>query len=283
MGLVFVTPGAVLSQQPEMEALAGSIVQHLRKEDAQTEDKIRIALFGLARRDGARTRLGVDIAETIGDFIRQQAGFEIVQRSQVDAVREKENWSKADLTQPDVAFAMAEMAGANHALIGFYARKRDVAEVVLLVYSLPKAKQTASFKAKLPLSEDWKKQEGIELPVPSDERPASSRELDERAAASGVAFPGKNGVTNPECKSCPDPNFTSEARAANFQGRAVVLLWTIVGEDGMVKDVRVVKSQPFGLTRQAMEAVRRWRLKPATKDGKPVAVVTYVEVTFRLI
>jgi outer membrane biosynthesis protein TonB len=32
-----------------------------------------------------------------------------------------------------------------------------------------------------------------------------------------------------------------------------------------------------------MEAVRRWRFKPATKDGKPVAMEAVVEVNFRLL
>jgi TonB family protein len=38
-----------------------------------------------------------------------------------------------------------------------------------------------------------------------------------------------------------------------------------------------------GLDANAMEAIRSWRFKPATKDGKPVAVYSMIEVNFRLM
>jgi protein TonB len=38
----------------------------------------------------------------------------------------------------------------------------------------------------------------------------------------------------------------------------------------------------MGLDEKAMEAIRRYRFKPAMKDGKPVAAAITVEVDFRL-
>jgi protein TonB len=38
----------------------------------------------------------------------------------------------------------------------------------------------------------------------------------------------------------------------------------------------------MGLDQKAMEAVSKWRFRPATKDGKPVPVMVNVEVHFRL-
>jgi hypothetical protein len=38
----------------------------------------------------------------------------------------------------------------------------------------------------------------------------------------------------------------------------------------------------MGLEQKAVEAVGTWRFEPAKKDGRPVAVQTNVEVTFRL-
>lgn len=35
----------------------------------------------------------------------------------------------------------------------------------------------------------------------------------------------------------------------------------------------------FGLTQIAIDGVSEWRFKPATKEGKPVAVVVPIEVT----
>jgi protein TonB len=38
----------------------------------------------------------------------------------------------------------------------------------------------------------------------------------------------------------------------------------------------------MGLDEKAIEAVRRWKLKPAMKDGKPVAVEVAVQASFTL-
>jgi len=38
----------------------------------------------------------------------------------------------------------------------------------------------------------------------------------------------------------------------------------------------------MGLDEKAIEAVRQWKFKPATKDGHPVAVQVNIEVSFRL-
>jgi TonB family protein len=49
------------------------------------------------------------------------------------------------------------------------------------------------------------------------------------------------------------------------------------------KWLRVEKGLDFGLTEQAIAAVRKWRFKPATgPDGKPAAVRIRVEVQFHL-
>ena len=56
----------------------------------------------------------------------------------------------------------------------------------------------------------------------------------------------------------------------------------LVGEDGNVKSVRVVRGLPDGLNEQAIDAARRTTFKPATKDGKAVAYWVGLEMNFRL-
>jgi TonB family protein len=74
----------------------------------------------------------------------------------------------------------------------------------------------------------------------------------------------------------------------DFSGRkkrvqGVVELVAVVGEDGRLTNIAVVKGLPGGLTVQAIEAVKKWRLKPATgPDGKPAAVQQIIEVTFQM-
>jgi TonB family protein len=43
----------------------------------------------------------------------------------------------------------------------------------------------------------------------------------------------------------------------------------------------VARSLGFGLDEKAIEAVRQWRFKPATKNGVPVAAPATIEVRFR--
>jgi len=76
----------------------------------------------------------------------------------------------------------------------------------------------------------------------------------------------------------PDPHYPEEARHARVQG--VVILQTIIDKVGNVTDVRVLKGLPSGLTEAAVAAVSSWRFKPATFEGKPVAVYYLVTVSF---
>ena len=76
----------------------------------------------------------------------------------------------------------------------------------------------------------------------------------------------------------PDPHYPEEARHARVQG--VVILQTIIDKVGNVTDVSVLKGLPSGLTEAAVEAVSSWRFRPATLEGKPVAVYYLVTVSF---
>jgi len=101
------------------------------------------------------------------------------------------------------------------------------------------------------------------------------------AGYGGDAYrPGWGGVTAPRTIYAPDPEYSDEARRAKYQGS--VLLWLVVGADGLPHEVRVVRSVGLGLDEKAMDAVRTWRFSPGLKDGKPVPTQIHVEVSFRL-
>lgn len=84
----------------------------------------------------------------------------------------------------------------------------------------------------------------------------------------------------PEVIYNPEPSFSDEARKAKVQG--VVVLLVIVGKDGRTYGVRVGQSLGMGLDEKAIEAVGRWRFRPATLNGQPVATQIAVEVDFHL-
>ncbi len=88
------------------------------------------------------------------------------------------------------------------------------------------------------------------------------------------------GVSAPVVIRSVEPEFTPEARTADFQGSVSIQL--IVDTQGNPQNVHVVRHLGMGLDEKAIDAVRQYRFKPAMYEGHPVAVQMIVEVTFRL-
>jgi TonB family protein len=91
---------------------------------------------------------------------------------------------------------------------------------------------------------------------------------------------GVDGVTPPHATYMPDPEYSEEARNMGHGGTCVLTL--VVDAKGMPRDITVKKSLGMGLDEKSIETVRRWRFKPATKNGVPVAVQINVELTFHI-
>jgi TonB family protein len=75
------------------------------------------------------------------------------------------------------------------------------------------------------------------------------------------------------------PAYPEVARLAGIEGD--VTLRILIGQDGMVRDLRPIFGPPV-LARAAMRAVEQWRYAPALVDGHPVDVVTSVTFAFHL-
>ena len=75
------------------------------------------------------------------------------------------------------------------------------------------------------------------------------------------------------------PVYPPIARAARVEG--VVILEAVIGEDGSVREVKVLRSVPL-LDSAASDAVRQWRFTPTLLNGEAVPVVMTVTVAFRL-
>lgn len=89
------------------------------------------------------------------------------------------------------------------------------------------------------------------------------------------------GVSAPVPIFTPEAEFSDEARRAKYQG--VCLISLIVDAQGNPQNPRVVRPLGMGLDEKALEAVRKYKFKPALKDGKtPVPVMMSIEVNFRL-
>jgi protein TonB len=77
-----------------------------------------------------------------------------------------------------------------------------------------------------------------------------------------------------------EPKYPLMLAQAKVQG--IVILEAIVGEDGTVTDLKVLRSVHQLLDREALAAVRQWRYEPLTLNGIPVRFVLTVTLSFTL-
>ena len=87
-------------------------------------------------------------------------------------------------------------------------------------------------------------------------------------------------ITRPVVEFGPWAEYSKEGLKNKIEG--TVLLELGVNEKGKVEIARVVKGLGLGLDENALSKVKIWKFKPALKDGRPVAVVSMVEMGFHL-
>jgi TonB family protein len=87
-------------------------------------------------------------------------------------------------------------------------------------------------------------------------------------------------MTPPKIVHKVEPAYTEEAKAAGLEG--TVGLQIEITAKGSTTNIQVLKSLGMGLDETAVQAVSKWRFKPAQKDGQPVAVIAHIEVNFHL-
>lgn len=89
------------------------------------------------------------------------------------------------------------------------------------------------------------------------------------------------GVSVPRATYMPNPEYSDQARKKKING--VVVLSTLVNEQGLPTDIRVEKGVGYGLDENAVQCVSQYRFEPARdRDGHPVAVRISIEISFRV-
>jgi len=93
-------------------------------------------------------------------------------------------------------------------------------------------------------------------------------------------YVGKDVDTKARLIRKPEPVYTEKARGEQITG--TVVLKCVFAADGTVTNIRVVVGLPGGLTERSIEAARKIKFVPATKDGKPVSMWMQLEYNFNL-
>jgi protein TonB len=119
----------------------------------------------------------------------------------------------------------------------------------------------------------------VKAPAPAQPAAATSKAANP-VTPTGAA--GASGATSrPSALYNPPPSYPTESKRANEEG--AVLLSVQVNAAGRADSITVSKSSGFQrLDRAASEAVRRWKFKPATRNGEPIATIVDVPIVFRL-
>ncbi len=89
----------------------------------------------------------------------------------------------------------------------------------------------------------------------------------------------KGELTAPVATRAVDPGYPLELMRQNVQG--TVMLSAVIRSDGSVGEVRVLRGIDDRLDEYASAAMARWRFRPATRNGDPVALQAVVMIPFR--
>lgn len=91
-------------------------------------------------------------------------------------------------------------------------------------------------------------------------------------------YEATEGVTPPKLIKYVAPEYTDLARQIDLEGICVITM--TVDKEGIPENVHVTKSLEKGLDNSALNAVRKYRFRPAMFEGKPIPVLLTVEVQF---
>jgi len=127
---------------------------------------------------------------------------------------------------------------------------------------------------------------GAQAPVPplgveaTASRPSGAQVPAPQTPASQPSAPTSPERTPPVLLFQVPPEYTEAARREGRQGE--VLLAVEVDERGSPASIQIVRSLEVGLDQKAVEAVRKWRFRPALIGAQAVREVVEVKVRFHL-
>ena len=246
------------AQEPQIDALADQMAASLS--NAKLKTVIVFDFVGPDDTGALGQRLATDFRAALA---KSAHSIQVEDRSQLLDLLRKDKLAPDGIFDADTASWILRPTETEAFILGMLSNGSDGLQLSVEAFRVERHQRISKFETSLPLTDDLK------ALIEQKEKDASAP----RAAT--------KGYSSPSCIYCPMPKYSAEASHAKFEGN--VVLDITVDEDGRVRDIKVKRGLGLGLTGQAVEAVREWKLKPATgPDGKPAAVRTIVETTFHL-
>jgi TonB family protein len=232
--------------------------------------------------DKNKTELGRYLADTFRDSLAAvDFGIPVWNQSALEPVLRRYKLRPEFLNQLRVAQFVGQEASVDSLIIGFLSVKEQFVFVEIQVYGTNRKRMIGNATARLPLDDHMRSLLANPIPLRNGaEGPPKDPWLDAPAPDS-VPRAGRNGVGYPRCEYCLNPTYTETARKAGIQ--CTVLLLAVVSTEGSAGQIQIARSCPFGLTEKSIEAVRRWRFRPAEDcNGKPITAWAPIEINFRI-
>jgi TonB family protein len=265
-------PALPRAAQEQMDSLASRVAEQIRQSKIDTAfPKIFVIDFSNAI-DKQFSKLGTLLADDLALSLAGYAsGFQVQDRKSFNDYL-KENWMGLDELQSEaVCLTLARSMGGAGVVRGTI--ETDAKQQLRISVNIDGLGTTWSGDAEFPLTGAL--QELLKQPAISYERAAGTIPVEP-----GILQPGVDGATLPICVFCPSPDYTDLARTAKYRG--TVELSLIVTKDGAVNSIVVLKGAPFSLTQKAIDAVQKWKFKPAKLRGQSVPVRVPVDIEFQL-
>jgi TonB family protein len=120
-------------------------------------------------------------------------------------------------------------------------------------------------------------QQKQEVPEPQDEKTSNPISQDTKTSD---PMRITADVVQPVLIKRVNPEYPEIARKSRVQG--IIILEAIITREGTVEKVKVLRGVHPLLDQAAVNAVKQWRYKPATLNGKPVKVYSTITVNFKL-
>ena len=258
--------------QEQMDSLASRLAEQIRQSKIDPEfPKIFVIDFSNAG-DKQFSKLGTLLADDLAQSLAGLASDFQVQDRKAFNTYLKENWMGLEELQSEaVCLTLARSMGGAGVVRGTIVT--DANQQLRISVSIDGLGTTWSGDAQFPLTEAL--QQLLKQPAISYERAPGAI-----PAEPGIFQPGVDGASLPVCVFCPSPDYTELARTAKYRG--MVELSLIVTKDGAVNSVLVLKVAPFSLTQKAIDAVQKWKFKPAKLRGQSVPVRVPVDIEFQL-
>jgi TonB family protein len=272
-------------EQPDLDALASQAATAIHKSVESGGKKVLVVDFGIAH--AKPNKLSVVLADRFADSLRKNSqGLVVLDRKDYIRATEEDFFTPEARADEQVARCYSGQLDADFVLQGMIEAGPDSLQLDVQVERLGDWRTVFTGKVSLPVTADlptYLSQPMAPSPSPRGDKNTWRDPANPTASTDPDAIPysGANGTTNLACIYCPTAQFSDAAVKGKVQG--TVILGAVIDATGHPASISVIRPLPCGLNTQAIEALKGWRLKPATdSDGKPVAVRTTIEMIFHL-